>query len=171
MIGEPQDRADEEPTLFDRLLGHGVRWHPQDVALALRRLAALFGADTRADGEAAQMLDALARRPMHTRPKDLSRWLGGFDDSALLTLVETPARHRCQPPGGPASLGTSERAARARAKLDAHPLGQVARDEAAAVLAIEKPTAARIDLEALHLISDPSWCDEQRDTRLDRDAS
>lgn len=172
MIVNPEDRNEDEPEpLAERLRGHGVQWHPGDVDLALRRLAALFGDDAQAAGEAAQMLDLLARRPPHTRPKNLSRWLGGFDDATLCTLVETPARHRRQPPGGPATLASSERAARARVHLDAHPLGDDARAEAAAVLAIEKPNAARIDLEALHLISDPTWCDEKRTARRDKEAS
>jgi hypothetical protein len=169
MTVERDDAADE--TLADRLRGHGVRWDPLDVTMAVRRLAALFGDDALAEGDAVHMLDLLARRPMHSRVKDLSRWLGGFDDATLLTLVEVPARHRRKAPGGPSTLGTSERAARARARLDAHPLGDAARAEAAAVLAIEKPTAARIDLEALQLLTDLEWCDEQRTRRLDQEAS
>lgn len=136
-------RAADE--LVRQVLKHRPHWSESDVRSGRTRLVALFTdavTDTEAQADADMLLRKLATRTRDRVP-DLGAFLADRTDDDMRALPETPARQ------APAAL----KAARNARRLDDLPNGADARAYARTTLPPDA-TAARIDLEALQLLSD-----------------
>lgn len=135
--------GDGRSALVTRLRRLRATWQADDIRTAYARIRGLLPedhGDSAADAE--HFLIALAsRKPIE---RDLGNWLRSITDDDILCAAEMPLHRH------PTSLAASDRSR----KLDEHPLGAEARRRARAALGSDRPTPARIDVEALHQLVD-----------------